>query len=399
MTSIEWAMFAVGCAVGAWSLFRNRTNFARAMTSLLFWGGLVVYATSGSWLWLLPGSLLMALALAVRGHLWLTLRKAMAPTMELVAELKARSPELGAMAEASIKRSVREAMKPKPPQPPPAPPGPAPPIHDPNSMPSTWFEEPPELDPTGIPRAQWIHGSVEVPRAVTYPTTRGTELRISPDFIEVKFGLSLAEPRDREVDDVMFETRVADRDGRVWRCRSFMRIDSLVVTRRVEPFVRWACAPEPWRRALSENCVLSGLRGLLDGRDRYELRLFDPEPSGDPEVYVIHEKYQGPTVDVGVVPDSQNLLIRVSDLNHEVYSRAEDWRVSRWTDLGVLPPYAYELPASDVFPWASSPHTAGRMDWFNEPSDNPLTFEPREERDTPQPNVIEIDTAARPDGE
>jgi hypothetical protein len=199
-------------------------------------------------------------------------------------------------------------------------------------------------------------------------------LHLGPGGVDASFWVSIAEPRD-ETDDLIIETHVADEKGSGWVCRSYMGAHMLVETHRAEPFVRWDAAPPHWQDAMMDKCLLRGLYALLDGRERYELRLL----SGDPptaETYVIKEKHQGATIDLALVERTGNLLVRVSQLNHEVYPRGADWRSMsvKATDIGMLPTYAYELPTYALFPRVSSTQYAGRFDWFSEPVENPIKF-------------------------
>lgn len=53
----------------------------------------------------------------------------------------------------------------------------------------------------------------------------------------------------------------------------------------------WSDAPDAWRRAIAEECLVSGMYDLLDSRERFEL------PVGDQEVTLML-KYQGLRIDV-----------------------------------------------------------------------------------------------------
>lgn len=247
-------------------------------------------------------------------------------------------------------------------------------VHDPGSMPSTWITDRFPTEPAGAPHGQRLFGHVELAKSEVFPTGGGGELHLGPGGVDASFWVSLAEPRD-ETDDLIIETQVADAKGTGWTCRSYMSVRMLVETNRAEPFVRWDAAPPHWQDAMMDNCLLRGLSALLDGRYGYDLRLL----SGDPqtaETYPIHEKHQGATVDLALVQSTGNLLVRVSQLYHEVYPRGTDWRATptRSTDIGMLPTYAYELPPAVLFPRGSSSQYAGRFDWFFEPVDNPIKF-------------------------
>jgi hypothetical protein len=261
-------------------------------------------------------------------------------------------------------------------------------VHDPDSIPSTWIRDRFPTEPAGPPGCQRLSGRVEIAKPEVFPTGGGGELHFRPGGFDASFWVSLAEPRD-ETDDLVVETHVADDKGTGWTCRAYMVASLLVETDRAEPFVRWDAAPPQWQDAMMDNCLLSGLYALLDARYGYDLRLH----SGDPltaETYPIKEKHQGATVDLALVQSTGNLLVRVSQLYHEVYPRGTDWRSTptRATDMGMLPTYAYELPPSVLFPRASLTQYAGRFDWFFEPVENPIKFWQWGARGEAQENVV-----------
>lgn len=210
---------------------------------------------------------------------------------------------------------------------------------------------------------------------------------MGPGAVNAAFWISIVEPRD-EFDALVVETWLADDQGGGWRCRSYVDAFMLVETERLEPFQRWDSAPQEWKQAMSQHCLLRDLSTLLDGRETYELRL----SSGDADAtqtYVIKEKHQGPILDLALVKENGTVIARVSRINHEVMPR--DWRTSkaRAVDMGVLPTYAYELSLSALFPLPESRHSVGRYDFFfDDENPKPVTFYPWQPRGTPQANVV-----------
>lgn len=180
----------------------------------------------------------------------------------------------------------------------------------------------------------------EQSKARVFPTSDDGEMVLPAGavLLEWEVGFAHHDADDPEGIDVLSSSlRYRDGSGGVWTTNGafgpvfaseYLFPEEEGTELRQARFV--ATAPESWRRALREKCLLAGARDLWDGRFYHPLRL-------DGERRTIHLAYQGPVLDLALLEgddDHDRLLVRVSEL----YDENND----------ELPPFLFTMPLGEV---------------------------------------------------
>jgi hypothetical protein len=229
--------------------------------------------------------------------------------------------------------------------------------------------------------------SLTIPAEQTLPVDESGCLVIEPGPLQCRFQMAFRPDRARtdEVDVMICATLLADREGQVWECRTYLLphlFTAPVEAGAAAPssgLVRWSDAPAAWKQACQEYPLLQGIRNLLDSRDCYILNVGGT-------TYRFRQKYQGPAIDVaGSAGPDPSLIVRISGLYHEVCLWGDHMSVEE------LPPFAYEMPWSDLLP-ITAPRWHYRQwgEWCrieDEQQKLPLTFQRTGSRAAPQPRV------------
>jgi hypothetical protein len=151
------------------------------------------------------------------------------------------------------------------------------------------------------------------------------------------------------MDTVVCTLRLADRRGTPWECRQLML--PYLLTDPIEPgavlpadgFTFCSDAPPSWQEALHHNCLIAGVRNLLDTRDMGELIINGTS-------FKIFFKQQRPVMDVAYLPSPSSFVVRISGLIHDVELQG-DVSGSR-----ILPPFCYALPTEELLFFTAHHH-------------------------------------------
>ena len=212
----------------------------------------------------------------------------------------------------------------------------------------------PDPEPAGPTREEPVTTAVELPEHRVWPTAEGGELALGPGPVEVRFRLGFRPERTEPevVDRPWVETSVADGEGTWWRTRTWLAPDALTEPLTLEgakagrgELCFWEDAPEEWRRVVQEDCLLCGLRQLLDSRERFELPVEEEE-------LTVMLKYQGPVLDVAWWEEEGKLVVRAAQFFYELWDGTELEDIVDQVCLGYL-----------VDPEAVLPLTAPRRHW------------------------------------
>lgn len=151
-----------------------------------------------------------------------------------------------------------------------------------------------------------------------------------------------------EMDIIDCRLQVADGAGHTWECRQLML--PFLLTDPIEPgamlppsgFIFGADVPAPWQEALVKTCIIAGVQNRLDTGDVGQLRIGDTG-------YRIYFKDQCPLIDVAYLDAEAALIVRISQLNHDMIV---DGTV---TGSAALPPFCYAVPAEELL-FLTAPH-------------------------------------------
>ena len=204
------------------------------------------------------------------------------------------------------------------------------------------------LTPAGPPRSDPVTTEIILPERLSLETTEGKDLVLDPGSVTVSFRLSFHPERSSEQsfaqDYPVVETWVTDADGARWYTRTFL--DPIALTEPLTPdglpaskgeLRFWTNAPEAWRKALEEYCLLAEARDMLDTRERFHL------PVGDEE-YTVMLKYQGPLLDVAWLEEEKRLLVRAAEMYYEI------WEEGEWADVVDRVCFGYRLDPVAILP-------------------------------------------------
>ena len=219
-------------------------------------------------------------------------------------------------------------------------------------------------EPAGRERREAVGCTLDLKKPVRLRTADGGSVRLETGSHEARFRLTHPPERPTEDDAIDYphcELAVRDEEGSWWRTETY--VDPDLFTRPLEkpdrPILFWEHAPDPWKSALAESCVLADVRQLLDSRDRIDL------PVGDRTVKMMF-KYQGPRLDLGWVEDERRLVVRASGMYYEIWDEGE------FRDIVDRVTFAYLLDPSEVLPLtAPDAHWPTWGAWEEDAGDGP----------------------------
>ena len=230
-------------------------------------------------------------------------------------------------------------------------------------------------EPAGPPSPSPVRVELDLTEQRSWATEDGRRLTLGPGVVEARFRLGFHPGREPEEafaqDFPVLDTWVADPDGTWWSTSTFLHPGALTAALTPDGLpdsrgkVRfWSDAPAAWRRALGERCLLSGVRDLLDSRERFQL------PVGDTEVTVTL-KYQGPRLDVAWLEEDRALLVRAAGMVYEI------WEGDEYREGVDQVCFGYPVDPSAILPiTAPAVNWTGFEQWFERDEPEPPSFKP-----------------------
>jgi hypothetical protein len=208
----------------------------------------------------------------------------------------------------------------------------------------------------------------------TFATEDDGRLRVEPGKIALSFRLRRdADPRpDEPVDAATCFLRLADDRGDLWESASTFSlhafVEQMINLDRANGLAFFDNAPQGWKEAFNDHCLMSGARSLLDDRGHRKFLV------GDQAVELAF-KYQCPTFDVAPLAGahSSSLLVRASGF--------------RTLDGGEIPPLAFEMPWQALIFRNELHFDPDEGWWMKDGWPLPITFRKAEGRGEPQPLV------------
>lgn len=185
---------------------------------------------------------------------------------------------------------------------------------------------------------------IQNPHELVYPTNTDKDLVIPSGVLKISIRMEFRPdrcmPKD-EIDVTIFFLRLHSPDGQLWECKLFLL--PYIFTDPFESeenppssgFIYWKEAPEIWKKAMEDHCLIAGVINLLDSRGRYDLKIGE-------NLHTIMLKYQGPSIDVAYLAESSSFIIRISQMYHEI------WEGEKWIDTEEMPSFCFKLSQEGV---------------------------------------------------
>lgn len=197
-------------------------------------------------------------------------------------------------------------------------------------------------EPAGAVREGSVEWSLELTRPLRLRTERGEDVLLGAGSHPAT--LRLSHPAERPaardaIDHPRCDFRVRGDDGSWWQTRTYLDPDTFTrpLERADRPIHLWEDAPPSWKIALAENCLLTGVRQLLDSRERIEL------PVGDRSLTIMF-KHQGPELDFGWLDEERQVVVRVAAMHYET------WEDGEFRDIVDQVTFAYLLEPRELAP-------------------------------------------------
>jgi len=174
-------------------------------------------------------------------------------------------------------------------------------------------------------------------------------------------------------------TFVCDSEGTEWRCETFGRAGNFLSALDdpdTREFPSWEKAPAAWVEAIKSQCVLAGLKELLDSRDYHEVDV-------DGRRFEYMEKYQMPTVDVAWLAEKNSWIVRVKGIYRDVHGKDEDL-----DEMPNIPPFVLTAPAeTGLLLVEPEMHACDPEEWLDDERRRPI-FSKTGRRGVPQATVV-----------